>query len=186
MPPPAAAAERPPSRFGLRALLARCDDAVCHVGGFAPLAWVRAKLRRRPLARVRLPEPHQLVLVSATVTSGVRKFARGAMELVALDIKRRGMYISRQLSFKDANHKTIWLGMIRTSVYTQGQKGETKEGVDQIKPGDRVEMTGVFRAVPVRESARTRVLKSTFRTYVDVVHVRKTDSSRLAEEGEEN
>ena len=54
--PPAAAAERPPSRFGLRALLARCDDAVCHVGGFAPLAWVRAKLRRRPLARVRLCE----------------------------------------------------------------------------------------------------------------------------------
>ena len=55
-PPAAAAAERPPSRFGLRALLARCDDAVCHVGGFAPLAWVRAKLRRRPLARVRLCE----------------------------------------------------------------------------------------------------------------------------------
>ena len=26
------------------------------VGGFAPLAWVRAKLRRRPLARVRLCE----------------------------------------------------------------------------------------------------------------------------------
>ena len=51
--PPAAAAERPPSRFGLRALLARCDDAVCHVGGFAPLAWLRAKLRRRPRARVR-------------------------------------------------------------------------------------------------------------------------------------
>ena len=56
VPPAAAAAERPPSRFGLRALLARCDDAVCHVGGFAPLAWVRAKLRRRPLARVRLCE----------------------------------------------------------------------------------------------------------------------------------
>ena len=55
-PPAAAPTERPPSRFGLRALLARCDDAVCHVGGFAPLAWVRAKLRRRPLARVRLCE----------------------------------------------------------------------------------------------------------------------------------
>ncbi len=55
-PPAASAAERPPSRVGLRALLARCDDAVCHVGGFAPLAWVRAKLRRRPLARVRLCE----------------------------------------------------------------------------------------------------------------------------------
>ena len=54
--PVAPPAERPPSRFGLRALLARCDDAVCHVGGFAPLAWVRAKLRRRPLARVRLCE----------------------------------------------------------------------------------------------------------------------------------
>lgn len=57
--------------------------------------------------------------------------------------------------------------------------------VDNVKPGDKVEVTGVFRAVPVRESARTRVLKSTFRTYVDVVHVRKTDASRLAEEGEE-
>ena len=29
----------------------------------------------------------------------------GAMELVALDIKRRGMYISRQLSFKAASYE---------------------------------------------------------------------------------
>ena len=30
----------------------------------------------------------------------------GAMELIALDMKRRGMYISRQLSFKTAHYET--------------------------------------------------------------------------------
>jgi len=39
-------------------------------------------------------------------------------------------------------HKSIWLGLIRTSVYTQGQKGETKDGVDLIKPGMVVEIAG--------------------------------------------
>lgn len=40
------------------------------------------------------------------------------------------------------NHKAVWMGMIRTSVYTTGQKGETKDGVDQIKPGMVVEIAG--------------------------------------------
>ena len=39
-------------------------------------------------------------------------------------------------------HKTVWLGMVRTSVYTQGQNNETKEGVDLIKPGMVVEIAG--------------------------------------------
>jgi DNA replication licensing factor MCM4 len=46
------------------------------------------------------------------------------------------------------------------------------ELVDVCKPGDRVVITGVFRSVPVRVDPRKRSVRSLFRTYVDVVHVR--------------
>ncbi|KAJ3200258.1 hypothetical protein HDU67_002177, partial [Dinochytrium kinnereticum] len=52
--------------------------------------------------------------------------------------------------------------------------------VDVGKPGDRVEVTGIFRAIPVRVNPRQRTIKSLFRTYVDVVHIKKTDHRRLA------
>ncbi|KAJ3385823.1 hypothetical protein HDU84_002005 [Entophlyctis sp. JEL0112] len=68
------------------------------------------------------------------------------------------------------------------------------ELVDVAKPGDRyastlpapsgirsgvVEITGIFRAVPVRVNERRRTIKSLFKTYVDVVHVKRTDSKRI-------
>ncbi|KAF5348780.1 hypothetical protein D9756_009748 [Leucocoprinus leucothites] len=46
------------------------------------------------------------------------------------------------------------------------------ELVDVVKPGDRVVITGIFRSVPVRVNPRQRVVKSLFKTYLDVVHVR--------------
>jgi DNA replication licensing factor MCM4 len=52
--------------------------------------------------------------------------------------------------------------------------------VDVARPGDRVEVTGVFRAVPLRDTARQRSVKSIFKTYIDVVHYKKTDKRRLA------
>jgi DNA replication licensing factor MCM4 len=45
--------------------------------------------------------------------------------------------------------------------------------VDSIKPGDRVEITGIFRAQPVRVNPRRRTLRSVFRSYVDVLHFKK-------------
>ncbi|KAJ3113694.1 hypothetical protein HDU96_003059 [Phlyctochytrium bullatum] len=51
--------------------------------------------------------------------------------------------------------------------------------VDQAKPGDRVEVTGIFRAIPLRTNPRNRTIKALFRTYVDVVHIRKTDPRRM-------
>lgn len=53
------------------------------------------------------------------------------------------------------------------------------ELVDVCKPGDRVEVTGIFRSVPVRVSPRQRTLKSLFKTYVDVVHVRLNSTRRV-------
>lgn len=53
------------------------------------------------------------------------------------------------------------------------------ELVDFCKAGDRVELTGIFRVSPVRVNPRQRALKSVYKTYVDVLHVQKTDKKRL-------
>ena len=52
--------------------------------------------------------------------------------------------------------------------------------VDAIKPGDRVMVTGIFRALPVRVISRQRSLRSIFKTYVDVIHVAKDDPNDTA------
>lgn len=57
------------------------------------------------------------------------------------------------------------------------------ELVDLIKPGDRIALTGIFRSVPVRLNPRQRVIKSLFKTYVDVVHIKKTDAKRMGVDG---
>ncbi|RKP01077.1 hypothetical protein CXG81DRAFT_12440 [Caulochytrium protostelioides] len=51
--------------------------------------------------------------------------------------------------------------------------------VDSAKPGDRVEITAVYRGVPVRVNPTRRTVRPYFRTYLDVVHIRKTDARRL-------
>lgn len=51
--------------------------------------------------------------------------------------------------------------------------------VDTVQPGERVTVTGVYRAVPVQVNPRMSVVYSVFKTFVDVVHFRKVDSNRL-------
>ena len=59
--------------------------------------------------------------------------------------------------------------------------------VDVSKPGDRVEVTGIYRATPVRVNPRRRTVRSIYKTYVDILHVRKLDKgSRLRGEAAEN
>jgi DNA replication licensing factor MCM4 len=53
------------------------------------------------------------------------------------------------------------------------------ELVDLVKPGDRVVVTGIFRSIPVRLNPRQRSIKSLFKTYVDVVHVKRTNVARM-------
>lgn len=53
------------------------------------------------------------------------------------------------------------------------------ELVDTVKPGDRISLTGIFRSVPVRLNPRQRVIKALFKTYLDVVHIKKTDKKRM-------
>lgn len=53
------------------------------------------------------------------------------------------------------------------------------ELVDVCKAGDRVEVTGIFRCNPVRINARQRSQRSLFKTYVDVLHVKKVDRKKM-------
>nr|QYB23515.1 MCM4 [Fagopyrum tataricum] len=51
--------------------------------------------------------------------------------------------------------------------------------VDTAKPGDRVEVTGIYRAMTVRVGPTQRTVKSLFKTYIDCLHIKKVDKSRL-------
>jgi len=53
------------------------------------------------------------------------------------------------------------------------------ELVDFCKAGDRVRITGIFRAIPVRVNPRMKTVKSVYKTYVDVLHVEKIDKKRM-------
>jgi DNA replication licensing factor MCM4 len=43
------------------------------------------------------------------------------------------------------------------------------DNVDNVKPGDRVTVIGVYRAQGIRQVRHQRVLKSVYTTYLDVI-----------------
>lgn len=53
------------------------------------------------------------------------------------------------------------------------------ELVDLAKPGDRIVVTGIFRSIPVRLNPLQRSIKALFKTYVDCVHVKRTNVGRM-------
>ncbi|KKY23582.1 putative dna replication licensing factor [Phaeomoniella chlamydospora] len=53
------------------------------------------------------------------------------------------------------------------------------ELVDFCKAGDRILVTGIFRSNPVRVNPRQRAVKSLFKTYIDVLHIQKTDKRKM-------
>eukprot|EP00095_Tigriopus_kingsejongensis_P012712 maker-scaffold1515_size37859-snap-gene-0.7 protein:Tk12712 transcript:maker-scaffold1515_size37859-snap-gene-0.7-mRNA-1 annotation:"dna replication licensing factor mcm4" len=58
--------------------------------------------------------------------------------------------------------------------------------VDKVQPGDRIAVTGIYRAVSVRVNPLVRNIKSIYKTHIDVVHFRKTDARRLHNGGDES
>jgi len=60
------------------------------------------------------------------------------------------------------------------------------ELVDTVQPGDRVAVTGIYRAVSHRNNPKMRNLNSVYKTHIDVVHFRKTDKDRLHNKEDDN
>ncbi|KAJ1368110.1 DNA replication licensing factor, mcm4 component [Parelaphostrongylus tenuis] len=58
--------------------------------------------------------------------------------------------------------------------------------VESVQPGDRVTLTGIFRVQATKVNPRQRNLMAVFRTSVDALHFRKTDSSRLHQDNGES
>ncbi|CAG9762182.1 unnamed protein product [Ceutorhynchus assimilis] len=54
--------------------------------------------------------------------------------------------------------------------------------VDAVQPGDRVTITGIYRAQSLQLNPMQRNLKAVYKTHIDVLHFRKVDSKRLYEE----
>ncbi|ODV82788.1 hypothetical protein CANARDRAFT_204553 [[Candida] arabinofermentans NRRL YB-2248] len=53
------------------------------------------------------------------------------------------------------------------------------ELVDSTRAGDRVEVCGIFKSAPVKVNPRQRAVKSLYKTYLDIVHIKKIDKHRL-------
>ena len=49
--------------------------------------------------------------------------------------------------------------------------------VDSVRPGDRVEVTGIFHAMPRRPNSKHRTLSSVYKTHIDCVHFRRVDEA---------
>jgi DNA replication licensing factor MCM4 len=56
--------------------------------------------------------------------------------------------------------------------------------VDAVKPGDRVEITGIYKAAASRLNPKRSQLSTIYKTYVDAIHFKKTESTRLANEAD--
>lgn len=57
--------------------------------------------------------------------------------------------------------------------------------VDAVQPGDRITVTGIYRASAVRVNPRQRSVKAVYKTHIDAVHFRKLDNKRLYEDSED-
>lgn len=58
--------------------------------------------------------------------------------------------------------------------------------VESVQPGDRITLTGIFRVQATKVNPRQRNLYAVYRTNVDALHLRKSDSSRLHQDNGES
>lgn len=121
-----------------------------------------------PVERGRVDEP--------TTCDGCQ--IRGTMELV----HNRSKFIDTQVVTLQEAPDNVPEGetpaQIQLNVY--------EEMVDAVVPGDRVVVTGMFKAKDLRPNPRMSTLRSIFSTIVDVIHFCKDDKEKLSVQGAES
>ena len=65
--------------------------------------------------------------------------------------------------------------LMRVSLLTLNKWVDTSHYVFFV----RVTVTGIYRATPMRVNPRQRNVKAVYKTYIDVIHFKKTDKKRL-------
>lgn len=93
-------------------------------------------------------------------------------------IHNRGTYADRQLIKVQETPDSIPEGETPHTVDVYAYDAL----VDVAKPGDRVEITGVYRAQSVRTQSRQRQLKSVYKVYLDALHFKKSDNRSITVE----
>jgi DNA replication licensing factor MCM4 len=96
---------------------------------------------------------------------------RGAMAIV----HNRCLYANKQLVKLQETPESIPEGETPQSVSLL----VFDDLVDVAMPGDRVLVTGIYRAQPARENQKRRTLHAVYRTYLDVIHFQTTDKARV-------
>mmetsp|Transcript_2983 Transcript_2983/g.4364 ORF Transcript_2983/g.4364 Transcript_2983/m.4364 type:complete len:841 (+) Transcript_2983:27-2549(+) len=102
----------------------------------------------------------------------------------------RSMYADKQLIKVQETPETIPEGETPHAVSVSA----FDQLVDEVKPGDRICITGIYRAVSARVNQSHTKMRNLFRTYIDVIHYETTgvrivsasgDESLVAEKSEE-
>ncbi len=55
--------------------------------------------------------------------------------------------------------------------------------VDTVRPGDRIEITGIFKAHPHRINPRMRTVRAVYKTHIDCIHFRRIDMNETSMSG---
>ncbi|KAJ2203459.1 MCM DNA helicase complex subunit, partial [Coemansia sp. RSA 353] len=96
--------------------------------------------------------------------------AKDAVELVPA----RSTYADKQLTRLQETPEAIPDGQTPHTVTLVAHA----ELVDAARPGDRLEITGIYRGEPVRVNPRQRTVQALYRTFIDIVHVRRLGRGR--------
>lgn len=94
----------------------------------------------------------------------------GSMELV----HNRSLFIDKQIARLQEKPDSMPAGYAPTT----SSLFAFEDLVDFVRPGDRVEVTGIYRAIPRRVNPRVTTIHTVFRTCIDVVHYRVEGNER--------
>ncbi|CAL8467630.1 g7168 [Coccomyxa elongata] len=90
-------------------------------------------------------------------------------------VHNRSIYLNKQIVKMQENPNAI-------------PEGETPHNVtllcydpmtDMTKPGDRITVTGIYKAHPLRVNPRLRMLKTVYKANIDIVHIQREETSTL-------